>query len=33
MPVGSPGMEGGKVDHYDIIEFDRNGKQRVFAKR
>lgn len=33
MPAGSPGMEGGKVDHYDIIEFDRNGKQRVFAKR
>lgn len=33
MPAGSPGMEGGKVDHYDIIEFDRSGKQRVFAKR
>jgi hypothetical protein len=33
MPSGSPGMEGGKVDHYDIIEFDRDGKTRVFAKR
>jgi hypothetical protein len=33
MPSGSPGMEGGRVDHYDIIEFDRNGQQRVFAKR
>jgi hypothetical protein len=33
MPSGSPGMEGGRIDHYDIIEFDRDGKQRVFAKR
>jgi len=33
MPSGSPGMEGGQVDHYDIIEFDRNGKTRVYAKR
>jgi hypothetical protein len=33
MPSGSPGMEGGRVDHYDIIEFDRDGKQTVFAKR
>lgn len=33
MPAGSPGMEGGTVDHYDIIEFDRSGKRSVFAKR
>jgi hypothetical protein len=33
MPSGSPGMEGGSVDHYDIIAFDRTGKQSVFAKR
>jgi hypothetical protein len=33
MPSGSPGMEGGKVDHYDIMEFDRDGKSSVFAKR
>jgi hypothetical protein len=34
MPAGSPGMEVGKiVDHYDVIEFDRNGKTKVFAKR
>jgi hypothetical protein len=33
MPSGSPGMEGGKIDHYDIMEFDRDGKSRVYAKR
>jgi hypothetical protein len=33
MPMGSPGMEGGPVDHYDIIAFDRDGKTRVFEKR
>jgi hypothetical protein len=33
MPSGSPGMEGGQVDHYDVVEFDRDGKSRVYAKR
>lgn len=33
MPTGSPGMEGGRVDHYDVIAFDRDGKTRVYAKR
>lgn len=33
MPTGSPGMEGGRVDHYDVIAFDRGGKTRVYAKR
>jgi hypothetical protein len=33
MPTGSPGMEGARVDHYDVIAFDRDGKTRVYAKR
>ncbi len=33
MVTGSPGMEGGKAERYDIVEFDRNGKTRVYAKR
>lgn len=33
MPNGSPGMEGGRVDHYDIVAFERNGTSQVYAKR
>jgi hypothetical protein len=33
MPMGSPGMEGGAVDHYDIVAFDKSGTQHVFASR
>ena len=33
MPMGSPGMEGGRVDHFDIVSFDRDGKSRVYEKR
>ena len=33
MPMGSPGMEGGRVDKFDIVAFDRDGKTRVYAKR
>ena len=33
MPMGSPGMEGGKPDKYDIMLFDKTGKSRVFASR
>ena len=32
MPKGSPGMEGGTPDHYDIIAFG-TGVTRVYAKR
>ena len=33
MPVGSPGMEAaGATDAYNVIQFDRNGSQRVFAR-
>ena len=33
MPMGSPGMEAaGKADAYDVIQFARNGSQRVFAR-
>lgn len=31
MPVGTPGMEmGGRQDPFAVLEFDRNGKTRVF---
>lgn len=33
MPMGSPGMEGASADHYDIVAFEKSGKQRVFASR
>ena len=33
MPVGSPGMEGGKPEPYDVLTFDKNGKTTVYAKR
>ena len=33
MPAGSPGMEmGGRVDHYDVMAFNRDGSTRVFAR-
>lgn len=33
MPIGSPGMEqGNRKDPYDVIAFDRNGSQYVFAR-
>lgn len=32
MPMGAPGMEGNRVDHYDVIAFDATA-QKVFAKR
>jgi hypothetical protein len=32
MPMGSPGMEGGTPDKYDVIAFSTDGKKRVFAK-
>ncbi|HJP84712.1 MAG TPA: DUF411 domain-containing protein [Gemmatimonadaceae bacterium] len=31
MPMGSPGMEGGMTQHYQVLAFDKAGKSRVFA--
>ncbi|WP_423925415.1 DUF411 domain-containing protein [Candidatus Palauibacter sp.] len=34
MPVGSPGMEfGNRVDPYDVIQFDAEGKTSVYERR
>ncbi len=34
MPVGSPGMEmGGRVDPYDVIAFDAEGRTAVYESR
>jgi hypothetical protein len=33
MPAGSPGMEGMGKDAYDVVAFERGGKQWVYAKR
>jgi hypothetical protein len=32
MPAGSPGMEGGRTDRYDVIAFDAQGKHTVFER-
>jgi hypothetical protein len=33
MPIGSPGMEGGKAEPYNVLAFERDGTSRVYAKR
>lgn len=33
MVTGSPGMEGGTPQRYEVIAFERSGKTRVYAKR
>ncbi len=33
MPAGSPGMEGGKPEPYNVLTFDKDGKTMVYAKR
>lgn len=33
MPVGSPGMEGGKPEPYEVLTFDKDGKTTVYARR
>ena len=33
MPSGSPGMEGGRKDAYEVLLFDAAGKTRVYASR
>ena len=32
MPHGSPGMETGRKDPYQVLSFDKNGKTQVFAQ-
>jgi hypothetical protein len=31
MPMGSPGMEGGTPQRYQVLAFDKKGKTTVFA--
>jgi hypothetical protein len=31
MPSGSPGMETGRTDRYDVLAFSADGKTRMFA--
>ena len=31
MPMGSPGMEGPRTQHYQVLSFDKTGKTKVFA--
>ena len=31
MPMGSPGMDGPRTQHYQVLSFDKNGKTKVFA--
>ncbi len=33
MPMGSPGMEGGYSENYDILTFDAEGKTAVYTSR
>lgn len=33
MPVGSPGMEGGEPEPYEVFAFDREGRTWVYARR
>ncbi|MGH7533032.1 MAG: DUF411 domain-containing protein [Gemmatimonadales bacterium] len=33
MVVGSPGMEGGTPQHYDVLLFQRDGATRTYASR
>jgi hypothetical protein len=33
MPVGSPGMEGGTPERYQVMLFDKSGSARVYATR
>jgi hypothetical protein len=31
MPMGSPGMDGPRTQHYQVLAFDKNGKTTVFS--
>jgi hypothetical protein len=33
MVQGSPGMEGGSTEKYDVVSFDKTGKTKVYAQR
>ena len=33
MVTGSPGMEGGTPEKYDVVAFDKAGKTKVYARR
>ena len=33
MPAGSPGMESGQPEAYEVLTFDKNGRTTVYAKR
>jgi hypothetical protein len=33
MPIGSPGMEGGTPERYQVLLFDKAGTTRVYASR
>jgi hypothetical protein len=33
MPMGSPGMEGSRVDSYNVMSFDKSGAAKVYASR
>jgi len=33
MPSGSPGMEGGPKERYDVLTFDRAGRTKVYAHK
>ncbi len=33
MPIGSPGMPGSPVQHYDVMAWDKTGKTSVYAKK
>ena len=33
MPSGSPGMEGGPKEHFDVLSFDRAGHTKVYAHK
>lgn len=32
MPMGSPGMEGPRQEHYDVLTFSRTGETTVFSR-
>ena len=31
MPIGSPGMEGGNPQAYDVVSFDKKGEVKIFS--
>lgn len=33
MPIGSPGMEGGTPEKYDVLLFDNRGRTTIYASR